>query len=164
MCRQRRLPRSSTMSRKARRRRDARRADGPRVAAGGARREGADARAAHPRPRPYASIPRWAVRALRTATHAACGRRCVYCADRLALDGATLDHVVPRRLGGPTTADNVVVACYACNLLKGGRAPFDFFRAHPWAADNFLRYATRVAHAHKHDARAAMSLAYAAAA
>ena len=42
-------------------------------------------------------------------------------------------------------------------LLKGGRAPFDFFRANPWAADNFLRYATRVAHAHKHDARAAMS-------
>ena len=71
---------------------------------------------------------------------------------------------MPRRLGGPTTADNVVVACYACNLLKGGRAPFDFFRAHPWAADNFLRYATRVAHAHKHDARTAMSLAHATAA
>ena len=116
------------------------------------------------RTRPYASIPRWAVRALRAATHAACGRRCVYCADRLCIETATLDHVVPRRLGGPTTADNVVVACYACNLLKGGRAPFDFFRTHPWAADNFLRYATRVAHAHKHDARAAMSQAYAIAA
>lgn len=161
MCRQRRLPRNSTMSRKARRRRDARRAAAPRVAEP---RDTREARAQHHRPRPYASIPRWAVRALRAATHAACCRRCVYCADRLTIAGATLDHVVPRRLGGPTTAGNVVVACYDCNLLKGGRTPFDFFRANPWAADNFLRYATRVDRAHKHDARAAMSLAYAVAA
>jgi 5-methylcytosine-specific restriction endonuclease McrA len=116
------------------------------------------------RPRPYASIPRWAVRALRAATLSACGRRCAYCALPLCLERATLDHVVPRRLGGDTTADNVVVACYDCNVLKGGRAPFDFFRANPWAAQNFLRLASRVARTLKGDARTAVSLAYAAAA
>ena len=153
MCRQRRLPRSATVSRKARRAR-----------AGRSPAAARDAAPRAPRPRPYASIPRWAVRALRAATLAACGRRCVYCAGALCADAATLDHVLPRRLGGPTDAENVVVACYACNVLKGGRAPFDFFRAHPWAAGNFLRHAPRVARAHKHDARTAMSLAYAEAA
>ena len=116
------------------------------------------------RPRPYASIPRWAVRALRAATLSACGRRCAYCASPLGLERATLDHVVPRRLGGGTCAENVVVACYDCNVLKGGRAPFDFFRAHPWAAHNFLRLASRVARALKGEARTAVSLAFAAAA
>jgi len=91
-------------------------------------------------------------------TAAACTARA------LCLERATLDHVLPRRLGGDTTTENVVVACYACNVLKGGRAPYDFFRAHPWAADNFLRYAVRVAAAHKGEARTARSLAYAAAA
>ena len=114
------------------------------------------------RPRPYASIPRWAVRALRDATLRACGRRCAYCAEPLCLERATLDHVVPRRLGGDTSADNVVVACYDCNVLKGGRAPFDFFRANPWAAHNFLRLASRVARALKGEARTAASLACAA--
>lgn len=121
-------------------------------------------RGAHARPRPYASIPRWTVRALRAATHGACGQRCAYCGARLPLDRATLDHVVPRRLGGDTSVGNLVVACYACNVLKGGRPPFDFFRAHPWAAHNFLRLASRVASALKREARAAVSLAYAEAA
>jgi 5-methylcytosine-specific restriction endonuclease McrA len=116
------------------------------------------------RPRPYASIPRWAVRALRAATLAACGRRCAYCADPLHIEQATLDHVLPRCLGGPTTVENVVVACYDCNVLKGGRAPFDFFLANPWAARNFLRLASRVARPLKGEARTAVSLAYAVAA
>ena len=121
-------------------------------------------RRAPARTRPYASIPRWAVRSLRAAAFQACGRRCAYCADPLRLEGATLDHVVPRCLGGGTTAENLVVACYDCNVLKGGRAPFDFFAANPWAARNFLRLAVRVAHAHKLEARTAVSLAHARAA
>lgn len=128
------------------------------------RKRGQPSRRPAARPRPYASIPRWAVRALRAATLAACRRRCVYCACCLELERATLDHVLPRRLGGGTTADNVVAACYDCNVLKGGRAPYDFFRANPWAAHNFLRLAPRVARVHKGDARTALSLAYAAAA
>ncbi len=33
----------------------------------------------------------------------------------------TIDHVIPRRLKGPNTWGNVVTACPACNLRKGGR-------------------------------------------
>lgn len=33
----------------------------------------------------------------------------------------TLDHVVPRHLGGEHTWDNLVTACAQCNLKKGGR-------------------------------------------
>ena len=128
------------------------------------RKRGRPAQRLADRPRPYASIPRWAVRALRAATLAACRRRCAYCARCLDLEGATLDHVLPRRLGGDTTVANVVAACYDCDVLKGGRAPYDFFRANPWAAQNFLRLAPRVAHAHKADARTALSLAFATAA
>jgi 5-methylcytosine-specific restriction endonuclease McrA len=128
-----------------------------------AHRRDAHGRDAH-RPRPYASIPRWAVRALRAAAFKACGRRCAYCAEPLRLEGATLDHVVPRRLGGDTTAENLVVACYDCNVLKGGRSPYDFFFANPWAAHNFLRLAARVACGLKHEARVAVSLAHARAA
>ena len=35
----------------------------------------------------------------------------------------TFDHVVPRRLGGRTTWENVATACAPCNLRKGGRTP-----------------------------------------
>ncbi|MBN2555319.1 MAG: HNH endonuclease [Anaerolineales bacterium] len=33
----------------------------------------------------------------------------------------TLDHVIPRRLGGSTTWTNIVTACAECNRKKGGR-------------------------------------------
>ena len=33
----------------------------------------------------------------------------------------TIDHVVPRHLGGPHTWTNIVAACSACNHRKGGR-------------------------------------------
>ncbi len=43
--------------------------------------------------------------------------QCQYCGAR---EDLTFDHVVPRSKGGRTTWDNVVTACAACNLLKGG--------------------------------------------
>ncbi|WP_338466998.1 HNH endonuclease [Novosphingobium sp. ZN18A2] len=45
---------------------------------------------------------------------------CQYCG---ALQNLTFDHVVPRRLGGKTTWENVATACSPCNLRKGGRTP-----------------------------------------
>ncbi len=35
----------------------------------------------------------------------------------------TFDHVIPRRLGGRTSWQNITAACPACNLKKGGRTP-----------------------------------------
>ena len=45
---------------------------------------------------------------------------CQYCGSPHNL---TFDHVVPRRLGGRTSWENVATACSPCNLRKGGRTP-----------------------------------------
>ena len=45
---------------------------------------------------------------------------CQYCGDEHEL---TFDHVIPRRLGGQTTWENVITACAPCNLRKGGKLP-----------------------------------------
>lgn len=51
---------------------------------------------------------------------------CRYCGglvnwrDRKSGIGGTYDHVIPR---GDNTLDNVVVACYGCNVRKGSRTP-----------------------------------------
>lgn len=44
---------------------------------------------------------------------------CQYCG-RNDLE-LTLDHVIPRRLGGKHSWDNLVTACKVCNHRKGGR-------------------------------------------
>jgi 5-methylcytosine-specific restriction endonuclease McrA len=46
--------------------------------------------------------------------------QCQYCGSHKDL---TFDHVVPRRLNGRTTWENVTTACSPCNLKKGGRTP-----------------------------------------
>lgn len=45
---------------------------------------------------------------------------CQYCGDPHHL---TFDHVMPRRLGGKTTWENILTACAPCNMKKGGRTP-----------------------------------------
>src|SRR5262249_51400928 len=49
--------------------------------------------------------------------------RCQYCGARVTRFDATYDHVLPRKLGGLTTWENIVIACVACNQRKGGRTP-----------------------------------------
>ncbi|MEX1248110.1 MAG: HNH endonuclease [Anaerolineales bacterium] len=44
---------------------------------------------------------------------------CQYCGTRT--DELTLDHVIPRRLGGQHSWENLVTACRSCNHRKGGR-------------------------------------------
>lgn len=44
---------------------------------------------------------------------------CQYCGARS--NRLTLDHVVPRHRGGEHSWSNLVTACEACNLKKGGR-------------------------------------------
>jgi 5-methylcytosine-specific restriction endonuclease McrA len=48
---------------------------------------------------------------------------CQYCAKKVQRPEATYDHVVPRRLGGETRWENIVIACLDCNRDKGGRTP-----------------------------------------
>ena len=49
------------------------------------------------------------------------GGRCVYCGRGAEVGPLTLDHVIPRRLGGPTSWENLVTACLRCNREKGAR-------------------------------------------
>ena len=44
---------------------------------------------------------------------------CQYCGQHAT--NLTVDHVVPRRLGGQHAWDNLVAACPSCNHRKGGR-------------------------------------------
>jgi 5-methylcytosine-specific restriction endonuclease McrA len=48
------------------------------------------------------------------------GFKCVYCSNT---EEITFDHLIPRRLGGKTTWENIVAACTRCNFKKGGRLP-----------------------------------------
>lgn len=100
--------------------------------------------------------------ALKRAALRDCLKRCVYCAEQLALEAATLDHVHPVSRGGGDDLGNLVVACAACNRMKGDMLPAEFFARYPWAGLNFMRYARTVHRALKRGARRAVSLAYAA--
>lgn len=45
---------------------------------------------------------------------------CVYCNTR---DNLTIDHVIPRSLGGRDSWENLVTACQRCNSRKGNQTP-----------------------------------------
>jgi len=47
---------------------------------------------------------------------------CQYCGKRFPTEDLSIDHVVPRSLGGHSSWTNCVVACLACNSRKGNRA------------------------------------------
>jgi len=43
------------------------------------------------------------------------GGKCFYCREQLPLEGASIDHVIPRSMGGDDTLDNVVACCKTLN-------------------------------------------------
>jgi hypothetical protein len=45
--------------------------------------------------------------------------RCHYCNMLLTSDTATVDHVIPRKLGGSSVWSNLVLSCGKCNVEKG---------------------------------------------
>jgi hypothetical protein len=77
------------------------------------------------------------------------GNRCEYCGLSQLGQEATfhIDHVVPRAAGGPTTEENLALACVSCSLRKwarqtapdpdgGGEVPLFNPRTQKWA-DHF---------------------------
>ena len=48
---------------------------------------------------------------------------CQYCGKSEPVHKLSLDHVIPRSYGGPTTWENIVCCCLRCNNRKGGRTP-----------------------------------------
>ena len=71
----------------------------------------------------YDRLPKRGVRFNRRNIFARDDNRCQYCGVRFPTSELSLDHVVPRSQGGPTTWDNIVCCCVDCNVRKGGRTP-----------------------------------------
>ncbi|HOM60722.1 MAG TPA: HNH endonuclease [Anaerohalosphaeraceae bacterium] len=71
----------------------------------------------------YDRLPRQTVKFNRRNLFARDGNRCQYCGKKFPTSELSLDHVIPRRLGGQSTWENVVCACTQCNVRKGGRTP-----------------------------------------
>lgn len=61
--------------------------------------------------------------ALRKAVLARDGHRCLKCQ---ATENLTLDHVVPRALGGTNDKDNLQTLCLRCNFQKGSKSRADY--------------------------------------
>ncbi|MBG0771343.1 MAG: HNH endonuclease, partial [Anaerolineaceae bacterium] len=66
------------------------------------------------RPRPIVKLTRKEIFRRDNFTCQYCGRQ---------TNTLTIDHVIPRHMGGETTWSNVVTACSRCNHLKGGMTP-----------------------------------------
>ncbi|CAI8045150.1 hypothetical protein GBAR_LOCUS24990 [Geodia barretti] len=71
----------------------------------------------------YHGFPRQGVALTRRNVYARDGNVCQYCGKRLAARQLTIDHVIPRSLGGTESWSNLVTACMPCNTRKGGRSP-----------------------------------------
>ncbi len=71
----------------------------------------------------YDRLPRQDVKFNRRNIFARDGNRCQYCGKKFGTSELSLDHVLPRSQQGPTTWDNIVTCCIACNVKKGGRTP-----------------------------------------
>lgn len=67
--------------------------------------------------------PRQRLRFNRRNVFARDGNQCQYCGKTFPTSELSLDHVVPRSRGGITSWENIVCACVACNVRKGGRTP-----------------------------------------
>jgi 5-methylcytosine-specific restriction endonuclease McrA len=68
-------------------------------------------------------MPMQSVRFNRKNLFARDDHQCQYCGKVQATHKLSLDHVVPRSHGGPTTWENIVCCCLRCNSRKGGRTP-----------------------------------------
>ncbi len=71
----------------------------------------------------YDRLPRQEVKFNRRNIFARDANRCQYCGKKFGTSELSLDHVLPRSQQGPTTWENIVTCCIACNVKKGGRTP-----------------------------------------
>ena len=71
----------------------------------------------------YEKLPRQEVKFNRRNIYARDRNRCQYCGRKFATSELSLDHVIPKSRGGQMSWENVVCACVACNVRKGGRTP-----------------------------------------
>jgi 5-methylcytosine-specific restriction endonuclease McrA len=66
----------------------------------------------------YDKLPRGDVKFSRESVFARDKYRCGYCGRQFQRGSLTLDHIIPKSLGGKTTWDNIISACGECNAHK----------------------------------------------
>lgn len=71
----------------------------------------------------YDRLPRRPVKFNRRNIYARDRNMCQYCGKRFPYSELSLDHIIPRSMGGKSMWDNIVCACTRCNVKKGGRTP-----------------------------------------
>lgn len=71
----------------------------------------------------YDRLPRNEVKFNRRNIFARDKNRCQYCGKRFPTSELSLDHVIPRSMGGKSNWENMVCSCTKCNVIKGGRTP-----------------------------------------
>lgn len=71
--------------------------------------------------RKYIALPYKKVQLSRQNVFKRDGNQCVYCGN--AHHSPTIDHVLPRSMGGKDTWENLVTACQKCNSKKGNLTP-----------------------------------------
>jgi 5-methylcytosine-specific restriction endonuclease McrA len=71
----------------------------------------------------YDHLPRGQVKFNRRNIYARDSNKCQYCGKTFSTSELSIDHIIPRALGGTSTWENVVCACTKCNIKKGGRTP-----------------------------------------
>ncbi len=71
----------------------------------------------------YDRLPRSEVKFNRRNIFARDKNHCQFCGKRYPTTELSLDHIVPRSMGGKSVWENVVCACTKCNVKKGGQTP-----------------------------------------
>jgi len=71
----------------------------------------------------YDRLPRNNVKFNRRNIYARDKNHCQYCGKKHPTSELSLDHVIPRSMGGKAVWANIVCACTKCNVRKGGRTP-----------------------------------------
>ena len=71
----------------------------------------------------YDRLPRSGVKFNRRNIFARDKNSCQYCGKKFPTSELSLDHIIPRSVGGKANWGNIVCACTRCNVKKGGRTP-----------------------------------------
>jgi len=75
----------------------------------------------------YDRLPRNSIKFNRRNIFARDKNLCQYCGKKFPTSELSLDHVIPRSMGGQSVWSNIVCACTGCNVKKGGLTPKQAF-------------------------------------
>jgi len=71
----------------------------------------------------YDKLPQHQIHFSRRTIYKRDGNTCMYCHKKPGTEELSIDHIVPRSVGGMTTWENCVLCCIECNSKKANRMP-----------------------------------------